>query len=137
VARSAWIRRAVTFSRQLWTFQSRYTFHLHFSVEYSNARNRANKEKCVTPINIAIPESLTAQKAELETTMAGIASEEERLVAQRKDLQVALNTIATGIAVLSGQPVPHKKMPPLAPPENDVSRGQAANCRRIAQIGPG
>jgi len=60
----------------------------------------------VTPISISIPESLTAQKAELEGTLAGIASEEEKLAAQRKDIEVALNTIATGIAVLSGQPLP-------------------------------
>jgi hypothetical protein len=63
----------------------------------------------MTPINITIPESLTMQKAELETILAGIASEEEKLAAQRKDIQVALNTITTGIAILSGQPLPVTK----------------------------
>jgi peptidoglycan hydrolase CwlO-like protein len=59
----------------------------------------------MTPIQIAIPESLISQKAELETTLAGIASEEEKLVAQRKDIQVALESITTAVAVLSGQPL--------------------------------
>ena len=54
----------------------------------------------MTPINIVIPESLTAQKAELETTLTGIASEEEKLATQRKDIQTAL---------LSGQPLPANK----------------------------
>lgn len=60
----------------------------------------------MTPINIAIPESLTKQKAELETVLVNLANEEEKLASQRKDVQSALNTIATGIAILSGQPVP-------------------------------
>jgi hypothetical protein len=63
----------------------------------------------MTPINITVPESLTNQKAELETILAGIASEEEKLAAQRKDIQIALNTITTGIAILSGQPLPVTK----------------------------
>jgi hypothetical protein len=63
----------------------------------------------MTPINITVPESLTTQKTELETILAGIASEEEKLTAQRKDIQVALNTITTGIAILSGQPLPVDK----------------------------
>jgi peptidoglycan hydrolase CwlO-like protein len=60
----------------------------------------------MTPINIVIPESLTTQKAELETTLAGIAGEEERLANQRKDIQVALQSITTAVAVLSGQTLP-------------------------------
>jgi hypothetical protein len=60
----------------------------------------------MTPINITVPESLTNQKAELETILAEIASEEEKLAVQRKDIQIALNTITTGIAILSGQPLP-------------------------------
>ncbi len=60
----------------------------------------------MTPISITIPESLTAQKAELETTLAGIATEEEKLATQRKDIQFALQPITTAIAILSGQPVP-------------------------------
>jgi peptidoglycan hydrolase CwlO-like protein len=63
----------------------------------------------MTPIQIAVPESLTAQKAELETTLAGIAGEEEQLAAKRNDLQAALQSIATAIAVLSGQPLPASK----------------------------
>jgi peptidoglycan hydrolase CwlO-like protein len=63
----------------------------------------------MTPININIPESLTTQKAELETTLAGIASEEEKLATQRKDIQAALNTISSGIAILSGQTLPETK----------------------------
>jgi hypothetical protein len=59
----------------------------------------------MTPINITVPESLTNQKTELETILAGIASEEEKLAVQRKDIQIALNTITTGIAILSGQPL--------------------------------
>ena len=63
----------------------------------------------MTPIQIAVPESLTAQKAELETTLAGIAGEEERLATQRKDIQVALQSISTAVAILSGQPLPANK----------------------------
>jgi hypothetical protein len=75
----------------------------------SRAFSARYKEKCMTPINIVIPDSLTAQKAELETTLTGIASEEEKLATQRKDIQVALNAITTGIAILSGQPLPDTK----------------------------
>ena len=55
----------------------------------------------MTPINIVIPDSLTTQKAELEITLGGIASEEEKLAVQRKDIQVALQSINT-----AGQPWP-------------------------------
>jgi hypothetical protein len=63
----------------------------------------------MTPINIAIPESLTIQKAELQTILAGIATDEAKLAAQRKDIHVALQSITTAIAVLSGQPLPDTK----------------------------
>jgi peptidoglycan hydrolase CwlO-like protein len=63
----------------------------------------------MTPINIAIPESLTTQKAELESQLAGIVSEEEKLAVKRKDIQVALQSITTGIAILSGQPLQASK----------------------------
>src|ERR1039458_8108539 len=66
----------------------------------------------MTPIQIAVPESLTAQKAELESALAGIATEEQKLAAQRKEIQVALTTVATGIAVLSGKPLPASKTAP-------------------------
>jgi hypothetical protein len=60
----------------------------------------------VTPIQIAVPESLTAQKAELESALAGIATEEQKLTSQRQDIQAALQSISTAVAVLSGQPLP-------------------------------
>jgi hypothetical protein len=44
----------------------------------------------MTPIQIAIPEALIAQKVELESALAGIATEEQKLDTQRKDIQVAL-----------------------------------------------
>src|SRR6202030_1136786 len=47
--------------------------------------------------------------AELEATLAGIAGEVEKLAAQRKDIQIALNQISTCISVLSGQPLPDPK----------------------------
>jgi hypothetical protein len=71
--------------------------------------SEANKEKSVTPINIVIPESLTAQKAELETTLTGIATEEQKLATQRKDIQVALQSISAAVAILTGQPLPANK----------------------------
>jgi hypothetical protein len=60
----------------------------------------------MTSINITVPESLTKQKAELETVLTTLAAEEEKLASQRSDVQIALNTIANGIAILSGQPLP-------------------------------
>jgi hypothetical protein len=68
-----------------------------------------SKEKCVTTIYIVIPESLTAQKAELESALAGIATEELKLATQRKDIQTALQSISTAVAILSGQPLPANK----------------------------
>jgi hypothetical protein len=66
----------------------------------------------MTPITITVPDALTAQKAELEATLAGISTEEKKLAAQRQELQAALTTLATGIAVLSGQPLPVTKAAP-------------------------
>ena len=63
----------------------------------------------MTPINIVIPESLTAQKAELESALAGIATEEQKLATQRKDIQVALQSISAAVAILTGQPLPANK----------------------------
>jgi hypothetical protein len=63
----------------------------------------------MTPIQIAVPESLTAQKAELESAFAGIATEEQKLATQRKDIQVALQSISAAVAILSGQPLPANK----------------------------
>jgi len=66
----------------------------------------------MTPIQIAVPAALTAQQAELEATLAGISSEEQKLATLRQELQAALTTLATGIAVLSGQPLPASKVAP-------------------------
>lgn len=66
----------------------------------------------MTPITITVPDALTAQKAELEATLAGISTEEKKLAAQRQELQAALTTLATGIAVLSGKPLPATKAAP-------------------------
>jgi hypothetical protein len=85
----------------------------------------------MTPINITIPESLTTQKAELEIILAGIANEEEKLAAQRKDIQAALNTIATGIAILSGQPLPDTK--PVAVQEATRKPMSVEARQRIAE----
>ena len=63
----------------------------------------------MTPIQIAVPESLTAQQAELESALAGIATEEQKLATQRKDIQVALRSISAAVAILSGQPLPANK----------------------------
>ena len=60
------------------------------------------------PLRIAVLGFLIAQKAELETTLAGMAIEEQKLGTQRKDIEIALQCIATAIAVLSGQSVPAK-----------------------------
>jgi hypothetical protein len=86
----------------------------------------------VTPINIAIPESLTEQKAELEATLAGIAEQETKLAVQRKEIQVALNAIATGIAILSGQPLPVTK--PVATSVTTTRKPMSAEAKqRIAE----
>ena len=63
----------------------------------------------MTPIQIAVPESLTVQQAELESALAGIATEELKLATQRKDIQVALQSISAAVAILSGQPLPANK----------------------------
>ena len=63
----------------------------------------------MTPIQINVPEALSAQKAELETTLAGIATEELKLAVQRKEIQAALQSINTAVAVLSGQPLSASK----------------------------
>jgi hypothetical protein len=78
----------------------------------------------VTPINIVIPESLTAQKAELETTLTGIASEEEKLATQRKDIQTALQSISTAVAILSGQPLA----------ANPTTMNRTMNPRNISDV---
>jgi hypothetical protein len=63
----------------------------------------------LTPISIDIPESLVAQKAELDLKLAGINEEETKLASQRTEIQDALRSIDTAIVVLSGQPFPAAK----------------------------
>ena len=64
----------------------------------------------MTPtINIVIPESLLTQKTELEATLVEITRAEEKLAVQRKEINTVLTAIASGIAVLSGQPIPPTK----------------------------
>jgi hypothetical protein len=63
----------------------------------------------VTPINIVIPESLIAQKEELESLLGMLAREEERLAAQRRDIQAAINAITNGIALLEWQTSSERK----------------------------
>lgn len=90
----------------------------------------------MTPINIAIPESLTAQKAELESQLAGIASEEEKLAVKRKDIQAALQSITNAVAVLSGQPLPASKGATLTgrkPMSPEARQRIAEGLRKSAQ----
>ena len=68
----------------------------------------------MTPINIAVPESLTKQKRELETTLTTILADEEKLVAKRKEIQAALAIIASSVAILSGELVPTATRKPMS-----------------------
>ena len=69
----------------------------------------------MTPIQITVPAALTTQQAELESALAGIAAEEEKLANQRRDIQTALQSISTAVAILSGQPIPAIKSAAAAP----------------------
>ena len=68
----------------------------------------------MTPINIAIPESLTKQKRELESALNTILTEEEKLVTKRKEIQAALAIIASSVAILSGELVPSAMRKPMS-----------------------
>lgn len=68
----------------------------------------------MTPIDIAVPESLTRQKRELETTLTTILAEEEKLVAKRKEIRAALAIIASSVAILSGELVPTATRKPMS-----------------------
>ena len=68
----------------------------------------------MTPINIAVPESLTKQKRELESTLATILAEEEKLVTKRKEIQAALAIIASSVAILAGELVPTATRKPMS-----------------------
>jgi hypothetical protein len=92
----------------------------------------------MTPIAIVVPDALTAQKAELETTLNGIAAEEAKLAEQRKDIQIALNQITTCISVLSGQPLPDTKPATTTgitrkPMSEDAKKRIAEGLRKSAQ----
>ena len=68
----------------------------------------------MTPITVAVPESLTKQKRELESTLTTILAEEEKLVTKRKEIQAALAIIATSVAILSGELVPTATRKPMS-----------------------
>lgn len=68
----------------------------------------------MTPISIAVPESLTKQKRELETTLTTVLAEEEKLVTKKKEIQAALAVIATSVAILSGELVPTAARKPMS-----------------------
>jgi len=63
----------------------------------------------LTPITIEIPDSLTTQKTELELRLGAIAEDEAKLASQRTEIQDALRSIDTAVAVLTGQPLPAAK----------------------------
>src|ERR1035438_2431407 len=68
----------------------------------------------MTPITIAVPESLSKQKRELETTLTTILADEEKLVTKRKEIQAALAIIASSVAILSGELVPAAMRKPMS-----------------------
>ena len=68
----------------------------------------------MTPITVAVPESLSKQKRELETNLATVLAEEEKLVTKRKEIQAALAIIATSVAILSGELVPAATRKPMS-----------------------
>ena len=68
----------------------------------------------MTPISIAVPESLTKQKRELESTLTTILAEEEKLVTKKKEIQTALTIIASSVAILSGELVPTAARKPMS-----------------------
>lgn len=68
----------------------------------------------MTPINIAVPESLTKQERELELTLTTILADEEELVTKRKEIQAALAIIASSVAILSGELVPSATRKPMS-----------------------
>jgi hypothetical protein len=68
----------------------------------------------MTPITIAVPESLSKQKRELETTLTTILADEEKLVTKRKEIQAALAIIASSVAILSGELIPAAMRKPMS-----------------------
>ena len=84
----------------------------------------------MTPITIAVPESLSKQKRELETTLTTILAEEEKLVAKRKEIQSALATIATSVAILSGELVPSAMRKPMS---DDAKKRIAEGLQRARE----
>ena len=92
----------------------------------------------MNPIKIAIPESLLTQKQELEGLLGMLASEEERLATQRKEIQAAISAITNGIAILSGQAMPATKPAVVTgvtrkPMSAEARQGIAEGLRKSAQ----
>jgi hypothetical protein len=69
---------------------------------------------------------------ELETALTGISVKEERLADHRKEIQDALRSIETGIAVLSDQPISGKQIHDCHRPKVDVARNSTAHRGRVA-----
>ena len=102
----------------------------------------------MTPITIAVPESLSNQKAELDSKLAGITDEEAKLASQRAEIQDALHSIDSAIAVLTGQPLPAAKLvagtgrKPMSPEARQrIAEGlrksaQARALAKAAQVAP-
>jgi peptidoglycan hydrolase CwlO-like protein len=91
----------------------------------------------MTPINIAVPESLTKQKRELETTLTTILAEEEKLVTNRKEIQAALAIIASSVAILSGELVPTATRKPMSDDaKKRIAEGlqKAREAKKAAQV---
>jgi hypothetical protein len=68
----------------------------------------------MTSISIVVPESLSKQKRELESTLNTILADEEKLVTKRKEIQAALAIIASSVAILSGELVPTAVRKPMS-----------------------
>jgi hypothetical protein len=68
----------------------------------------------MTSISIVVPESLSKQKRELESTLNTILADEEKLVTKRKEIQAALALIASSVAILSSELVPTAVRKPMS-----------------------
>ena len=84
----------------------------------------------MTPITIAVPESLSKQKRELETTLTTILADEEKLVTKRKEIQAALAIIASSVAILSGELVPTAMRKPMS---DDAKQRIAEGLRKARE----
>ena len=84
----------------------------------------------MTLITITVPESLSKQKQELESTLTTILAEEEKLVSKRKEIQAALAILATSVAILSGELVPTAMHKPMS---DDAKQRIADGLRRARE----